>query len=90
MIKAWPTVKRRAFSVTRSIRKVGEATVQRKKDDSFTFKGQLEATCVCEKLMYRPINALPTFDRHRYTETRLPPTNHHSEITALMDRLENI
>ena len=90
IIKKWPTVKRRAFSATRSIRKVSEATVQRKRDDSFSYKGQLSATCVCSKLTYRSNNALPTPDRHRSTETGLSPANHYSETTALMDRLENI
>jgi hypothetical protein len=90
MIKTWPTVKRRAFSATRSIRKVSEATVQRKKDDSSSYKGQLAATCRCVKLISRPHNALPTLGRHRSTQAGLPPANHHSEITALMDRLENI
>jgi len=43
IIKTWPTIKPRAFSVTRSIRKVSGAPVQQKKDDSFSFKGQLGA-----------------------------------------------
>jgi hypothetical protein len=90
IIKKWPTVKRREFSATRSIRKVSEATVQRKKDDSFSYKGQLSDACVCEKLMYRSVHALPTLGRHRSTETRLSPANYHSEVTALMDRPENI
>jgi hypothetical protein len=90
IIKKWPTVKRRAFSVTRSIRKVSEATVQRKKDDSFSYKGQLSAACVCEKLMSRPNNAIPTLGRNWSTQAGFAPANHHSEITALVDRPENI
>ena len=43
IIKTWPTIKPRAFSVTRSIRKVSGAPVQQKKDDSFSFKGKLKA-----------------------------------------------